>query len=158
MSEEEFKDEISSLMQASAFEPLWQRMCQRASGCRSAEERHRVVRVMIEEYLKDDKDDDIGGPGVMSQWDEDCAIICLCKSHRLERCNRCFMDFVEMNANAREEERMEKQQLCGNNCKRPGVFACSCTKVCYCCQLQRWPLLRRGCTGVHHTPSSMSIT
>jgi hypothetical protein len=106
---------------------------------------------MIEEYLKDERDDDVGGPGVMSEWDEDGAVICLCTAHRLERCNRCFMDFVEMNAAAREEERMEKQQLCGNDCKRPGVFACTCTKVRYCsdsCQMQHWPLHSRGCTGV----------
>jgi hypothetical protein len=77
MSEEELEDEISGQMQASAFEPLWQRMCQKASGCRSAEERHLV---MTREYLKDNRDDNIGGPGVMSEWDEDGAIICLSHS------------------------------------------------------------------------------
>lgn len=147
MTDDEFKQEIA----AENFEShsIWQRMCAAARSFRSPQERRRI---MIAEYLKDSDDDKAGGPGVMSQWDEDGAVVCLCTAHRLERCTRCFYDFVDMNASARAEARMEKQQLCGNNCKRPGILACTCNKVRYCsesCQQQNWQQHRStGCTGV----------
>jgi len=145
MTEEEFREQIAA--ENFDSDSIWQRMCNAARGCQSSEERRRV---MIADYLKDSDDDGAGGPGVMSEWDEGGAVICLCTAHRLDRCNRCFMDFVEMNASARAEARMEAQQLCGNNCKRPGILACTCHKVRYCserCQQQNWAHHRssQGC-------------